>query len=159
MLASDQALSLFHQAAPRGSLLACIPPPLRPWCRLYWTHVTSTGRNRTQFIFILPMLFRSSESNNVQPTSLMEISPERVTFVELLGRGAFGNVHKSVMKESPETNTSSKLGDQSLDAHEGKIVATKVLRGEWIQNRAESKLLFRVSLVNTNISLIMIKIF
>ena len=81
------------------------------------------------FISILHMLFTSSESENVQ-LSLMEIPPEWITFIELLGRGAFGNVHKSVMRESPETNTSSKLRDQSLDAYEGKIVATKVLRGE-----------------------------
>ena len=63
---------------------------------------------------------------------LLEVPPERVTAIEELGRGAFGRVYKSVMRKLPETTTSSKRKEQSLDLHEGRIVATKVLRGAWI---------------------------
>ena len=68
---------------------------------------------------------------------LLEVPPERVTTMEELGRGAFGRVYKSVMRGLPEKNTSSKPKDHSLDSHEGRIVATKVLPGAWIQNMAK----------------------
>ena len=60
---------------------------------------------------------------------LLEVPPERVTIMEELGRGAFGRVYKSVMRGLPEKMTSSKRKDHSFDLHEGRIVATKVLRG------------------------------
>ena len=60
---------------------------------------------------------------------LLEVPPERVTTIEELGRGAFGRVYKSVMRGLPEKMTSSKRKDHSLDLPEGRIVATKVLRG------------------------------
>ena len=60
---------------------------------------------------------------------LLEVPPELVTIMEELGRGAFGRVYKSVMRGLPEKMTSSKRKDNSLDLHEGRIVATKVLRG------------------------------
>ena len=63
---------------------------------------------------------------------LLEVPPERVTAIEELGRGASGRVYKSVMRGLPEKMTSSKRKDHSLDLHEGRIVATKVLRGAWI---------------------------
>ena len=65
---------------------------------------------------------------------LLEVPHERVTIMEELGRGAFGRVYKSVMRGVPEKNTFSKPKDHSLDSHEGRIVATKVLPGAWIQN-------------------------
>ena len=68
---------------------------------------------------------------------LLEVPPERVTIMEELGRGAFGRVYKSVMRGLPEKMTSSKPKDHSLDSHEGRIVATKVLPGAWIQNMAK----------------------
>ena len=60
---------------------------------------------------------------------LLEVPPERVTTMELLGRGGFGRVYKSVMRRLPEKMTSSKPKDHILDSHEGRIVATKVLPG------------------------------
>ena len=63
---------------------------------------------------------------------LLEVPPERVTAMEELGRGASGRVFKSVMRGLPEKMTSSIRKDHSLDLHEGRIVATKVLRGAWI---------------------------
>ena len=77
---------------------------------------------------------------------LLEVPHERVTIMEELGRGAFGRVYKSVMRGSPEKMTSSKQKDHSLDSHEGRIVATKVLAGALIQNITQKKnyLLFQL---------------
>ena len=82
---------------------------------------------------ICTIFFRSSESD-IAEFMLVEVPNERVTIMEELGRGAFGIVYKSVMKGLPEKNTSSKPKDHRLDSHEGRIVATKVLPGAWIQN-------------------------
>ena len=68
---------------------------------------------------------------------LLEVPPESVTTMELLGRGAFGRVYKSVMRRLPEKMTSSKPKNHSLNSHEARIVATKVLPGAWIQNMAK----------------------
>ena len=68
---------------------------------------------------------------------LLEVPHERVTIMEELGRGAFGRVYKSVIRELPEKMTSSKRKYHSLDSHEGRIVATKVLPGALIQNIAK----------------------
>ena len=46
-------------------------------------------------------------------------------------------VYRSVIRGVPEKNTFSKPKDHSLDSHEGRIVATKVLPGAWIQNVAK----------------------
>ena len=75
---------------------------------------------------------------------LLEVPLERVTIMEELGQGAFGRVHKSVMRDLPKKNKSSKLGNH-LDTQQGRIVATKVLHGEWVQNMTEIevKLCFR----------------
>ena len=76
---------------------------------------------------------------------LLEVPLERVTIMEELGQGAFGRVHKSVMRDLPKKNKSSKLGNH-LDTQQGRIVATKVLHGEWVQNMTEIevKLCFRI---------------
>ena len=84
------------------------------------------------FIYIQFALW-SSESDITEPV-LLEVPPERVTTMEELGRGAFGIVYKGVMRELPENMTSLKRKDHSLDSYEGRIVATKVLPGAWIQN-------------------------
>ena len=62
--------------------------------------------------------------------TLLEVPPERVANMEELGQGAFGIVHKSVMRDLSKKNKSSELGNKKLDTHQGRIVATKVLRGE-----------------------------
>ena len=87
------------------------------------------------FIYIQFALW-SSESD-ITELMLLEVPPERVTTMEELGRGAFGTVYKGVMRGLPENMTSSKPKDHSLDSHEGRIVATKVLPGAWIQNMAK----------------------
>ena len=72
---------------------------------------------------------------------LLEVPHERVTFMEELGRGAFGKVHKGVMKEVtkaniyPDTsernpNVHSKDSLRTLKGNKGRIVAVKVLLGE-----------------------------
>ena len=71
----------------------------------------------------------------------LEVPDERVIFMEELGRGAFGKVHKGVMKEVtnaniyPDTskrnpNVHSKDSLRTLKDNEGRIVAVKVLLGE-----------------------------
>ena len=70
---------------------------------------------------------------------LLEVPPERVTTMEELGQGAFGRVYKSVMRGLPEKMTSSKPKDHSLDSHEERIVATKVLPGASIQNMTKKR--------------------
>ena len=87
---------------------------------------------------ICTIFSRPSESD-IAEFMLLEVPHERVTIMEELGRGAFGRVYKSVMRGLPEKNTSSKPKDHSLDSHEGRIVATKVLPGAWVQNMAKKK--------------------
>ena len=71
----------------------------------------------------------------------LEVPHERVTIMGELGRGAFGKVHKGVMKEVtnanifPDTskrnpNVHSKDRLRTLKDNEGRIVAVKVLLGE-----------------------------
>ena len=69
---------------------------------------------------------------------LLEVPLEQVTIMEELGQGAFGRVHKSVMRDLPKKNKSSKLGNH-LDTQQGRIVATKVLHGEWVKNMTVSE--------------------
>ena len=84
-------------------------------------------------------LFRSKKE--IVHFLLLEVPHERVTFMEELGRGAFGKVHKGVMKEVtnaniyPDTskrnpNVHSKDSLRTLDGNKGRIVAVTVLLGE-----------------------------
>ena len=50
--------------------------------------------------------------------------------MEELGRGAFGRVHKGVVKEIPKPNVDYKNRQQTLHKNEGRIIAVKVLLGE-----------------------------
>lgn len=50
--------------------------------------------------------------------------------MEELGRGAFGRVHKGVVKEIPKPNVDYKNSQRTLEKNEGRIVAVKVLLGE-----------------------------
>ena len=61
---------------------------------------------------------------------LREVQPERVTIMEELGQGAFGKVHKGVLKELPKAEVFFKPREQRVDINEGRIVAIKVLIGE-----------------------------
>ena len=84
--------------------------------------------NEFHYHIICTIFFRSRESD-IAEFMLLEVPHERVTIMEELGRGAFGRVYRSVMRGLHEKNTSSKPKDHSLDSHEGRIVATKVLPG------------------------------
>ena len=50
--------------------------------------------------------------------------------MEELGRGAFGKVHKGVLKELPKAEVFFKPREERVDINEGRMVAIKVLLGE-----------------------------
>ena len=88
-------------------------------------------------------LFRSKKE--IVHFMSLEVPHERVTFMEELGRGAFGKVHKGVMKEVtnaniyPDTsernpNVHSKDSLRTLTGNKGRIVAVKVLLGELLSH-------------------------
>ena len=99
---------------------------------------------KTQFFTNIGcFLFRSKKE--IVHFMLLEVPHERVTFMEELGRGAFGKVHKGVMKEVtnaniyPDTsernpNVHSKNSLRTLKGNKGRIVAVKVLLGELLSH-------------------------
>ena len=75
----------------------------------------------------------------------LEVPHERVTIMGELGRGAFGKVHKGVMKEVTNAkiysdtskrnpNVHSKDSPRTLKDNQGRIVAVKVLLGELLSH-------------------------
>ena len=50
--------------------------------------------------------------------------------MEELGRGAYGKVHKGVMRELPKKQVFFKPREERVDIGEGQVVAIKVLLGE-----------------------------
>ena len=63
---------------------------------------------------------------------LKEIPPERVTIMEELGRGAFGKVHKGILKEMPKVEVFFKPKEEREDhIEEGRVVAVKLLHGKF----------------------------
>ncbi|KAL9987764.1 hypothetical protein ACROYT_G002121 [Oculina patagonica] len=56
-----------------------------------------------------------------------ETPPQRVTFVEELGQGAFGKVYKGILRDSPKVDVFFKPREQKVEIKEGKVVAIKVL--------------------------------
>lgn len=58
----------------------------------------------------------------------LEIWPEQVTLLEELGRGAFGKVHRGVLRESPGVDVFyHDIREKRVPFKEGKVVAVKVL--------------------------------
>ena len=77
----------------------------------------------------------------------LEVPHERVTIMGELGRGAFGKVHKGVMKEltnaniypdnserNPNVHSKDSLRPLKDNINEGRIVAVKVLLGELLSH-------------------------
>ena len=99
---------------------------------------------KTQFFTNIGcFLFRSKKE--IVHFILLEVPHERVTFMEELGRGAFGKVHKGVMKEVTNANiysdtskrnpnVHSKNSLRTLKGNKGRIVAVKVLLGELLSH-------------------------
>lgn len=85
----------------------------------------------TEGHFTPKLLFRSKF--DIVPLLLREVPPERVTFMEELGRGAFGKVHKGVLREFPNREEFLKPREERVDVGEGRMVAIKVLLGEMIK--------------------------
>ncbi len=81
-------------------------------------------------------LFLRSKSDIV-PLLLEETPPQRVTFVEELGQGAFGKVYKGILRDSPKVDVFFKPRQQKVEIKEGKVVAIKVLLGK--QNRDQQQ--------------------
>ncbi|XP_078357420.1 uncharacterized protein LOC144642321 isoform X2 [Oculina patagonica] len=69
---------------------------------------------------------RRSKSDIV-PLLLKETPPQRVIFMEELGQGAFGKVHKGILKDLPKAEVFFKPREQRVEIKEGKVVAIKVL--------------------------------
>ena len=63
----------------------------------------------------------------------MEVWPEQVTLLEELGRGAFGKVHKAVLRDSPGVEVfDGKIRGTRVQFKEGRTIAVKVLSGKTI---------------------------
>ena len=101
---------------------------------------------KTQFFTNIGCFLFRSKKEIVHFMSL-EVPHERVTFMEELGRGAFGKVHKGVMKEVTNANIYSDTSERNPNVHskdslrplkdninEGRIVAVKVLLGELLSH-------------------------
>lgn len=63
-----------------------------------------------------------------------EVIPERVTLLEELGQGAFGKVHKGVLRELPKSEVFDKPKRERINEVRETIVAVKVLLGKRIRH-------------------------
>ena len=99
---------------------------------------------KTKFFTNIGYLLFRSKKEIVHFMSL-EVPHERVTIMGELGRGAFGKVHKGVMKEVTNANIYSDTSERNPNVHskdnlrtltgkKGRIVAVKVLLGELINH-------------------------
>ena len=77
--------------------------------------------------------FRSK--SDIVPLLLKETPPQRVTFMEELGRGAFGKVYKGVMRDLPKAEIFFKPKVERVEIKEGRVVAVKVLLGKEAHNK------------------------
>jgi len=61
----------------------------------------------------------------------LEVWPEQVTLLEELGRGAFGKVHKAVLRDSPGVEVfDGNIRGTRVQFKEGRTIAVKVLSGK-----------------------------
>ena len=49
--------------------------------------------------------------------------------MEELGRGAFGKVHKAILREMPKVEVFFKAQEERIDINEERMVAVKLLHG------------------------------
>ena len=105
------------------------PPPLTNCISLNVSHTSMcellmNKREKTLQCFIRSM-------SDIVLLVLKEIPPERVTIMEELGRGAFGKVHKGILKEMPKVEVFFKPKEEREDhIKEGRVVAVKLLHGK-----------------------------
>ena len=64
------------------------------------------------------------------PLLQREVPPGRITFMEELGRGAFGKVNRGALRELPTVEIFDRPRDQRVEIKEAKVVAIKTLLGE-----------------------------
>ncbi|KAL9970180.1 hypothetical protein ACROYT_G022513 [Oculina patagonica] len=71
---------------------------------------------------------RKWSKSDITPLQHLEVWPEQVTLLEELGRGAFGKVHKAVLRESPGVEVfHSNIRGKRVQFKEGRTIAVKVL--------------------------------
>lgn len=68
--------------------------------------------------------------SDIIPLLQREVPPERITFLEELGRGAFGKVHRGALRELPTVEVFYKPRHQRVETKEAKVVAIKTLLSE-----------------------------
>ena len=80
----------------------------------------------------MPFYYNSHRrsKSDILPFLLREVSPDRVTFTEELGRGAYGKVYKGVLRELPKAEAFFKPKEERVDIVERRVIAIKVLLGE-----------------------------
>ena len=59
-----------------------------------------------------------------------------------MGRGAFGKVHRGVLKELPNVEVFYKPKEERVDVQEENVVAVKVLLGKWMHQVRDKRLNF-----------------
>ena len=80
-------------------------------------------------IFPFNLIWRSRTTRDIQVLEGCEIPPIRTEFLELLGEGAFGKVHKATLKDGMEYFEDER--DWASRSRKQKIIAVKELFGEF----------------------------